>query len=125
MLYVKDNLHYKRRSDLEIIGIECIWIETHTLYKTYFVRRILSPPNTTSHQHSQITDSIHLAVDTGVSNIIITGDLNINMKNPLQAKKIDDWCQLFSLNQLYYRKYNSTLNILLRYLMLFLHQMQI
>ena len=27
MIYVKEGLHYKRRDDLEIRGIECIWIE--------------------------------------------------------------------------------------------------
>ncbi len=27
MVYVKESLHYKRRTDLEIIGIECIWLE--------------------------------------------------------------------------------------------------
>ena len=27
MVYVKEGIHYKRRDDLELRGIECIWIE--------------------------------------------------------------------------------------------------
>ncbi len=55
---------------------------------------------TQMHYNTQtIVDSIHLAVDTGIHNIIVTGDFNIDMANPILAKKIDSICQLFSFTQ--------------------------
>ena len=35
-----------------------------------------------------IEDSISLATDTGVNDIIITGDFNFNMSNPQLSRKI-------------------------------------
>ncbi len=99
ILYIKDNIHYKRRSDLEIIGIECIWIELVLLTKHILFGVYYRPPNTNALQHSRIVDSIHLAVDTGISDIIITGDFNINMSNSEQSRKINSLCQLFSFTQ--------------------------
>ena len=98
ILYVKDTQHYKRRNDLEIQGIECIWIELvlqtkHILFGLYY-----RPPNTNALQHSRIIDSIHLAVDTGISNIIVTGDFNINMLDTTSARKLHSLCQQFSLS---------------------------
>lgn len=99
MVYVKESLHYKRRTDLEIIGIECIWLELvlstkHVLFGVYY-----RPPSTDALQHSRIIDSIHLAVDTGINNIVVTGDFNIDLAKPVLAKKIDSICQLFSFTQ--------------------------
>ncbi len=99
LLYVRDNIHYKRRVDLEIIGTECIWIELILKTKRILFGVFYRPPNTNALQHSTIVDSIHLAVDTGIHNIIATGDFNIDMANPILAKKIDSICQLFSFTQ--------------------------
>ena len=49
--------------------------------------------------YSSLEDSIHLAVDTGVDDIILTGDFNLNMLNSQHARKINSLCQQFSLFQ--------------------------
>ena len=49
--------------------------------------------------YSSLEDSIHLAVDTGIDDIIITGDFNLNMLNSQYARKINSLCQQFSLFQ--------------------------
>ena len=46
-----------------------------------------------------IEDSIHLARDTGISDIIITGDFNYNTLNLVLARKISNICQTFDLFQ--------------------------
>ncbi len=46
MLYVKDALQYKRCSDLEIIGVECIWIELILSTKRVLFGVYYRPPNT-------------------------------------------------------------------------------
>ena len=48
----------------------------------------------------KIEDSIHLAVDTGVSDIIVTGDFNLNMLNPQTFRKISSFCYQFSFHQM-------------------------
>ena len=43
---------------------------------------------------------IALAVDTGISDIIITGDFNLNMLSQQTSRKIDTVCQTYSLSQI-------------------------
>ena len=43
-------------------------------------------------------ESIQLAIDTGI-NDVITGDLNLNMSNPQSARKIQSLSEQFSLRQ--------------------------
>ena len=100
MIYVKNSIYYKRRLDLEPRGIECIWIELVLNYKHVLFGLFYRPPNAYLNYYSIIEYSIHLAVDTGINDITITGDFNINMYNSQSARKINDFCYQFSLTQL-------------------------
>ena len=100
LLYVKSGIFYKRRSDLEINGIECIWIEVVLNKKSLLFGPFYRPPNSSADVYSNIEESISLAVDTGTSDIIITGDFNFNVLNSQAKKKIDSLCSQFSLHQL-------------------------
>lgn len=100
MIYVKDFLHYKRRTDLEHRNIENIWIEITNSHKRILFGLFYRPPNSDSNYVSDIEDSIALAVDSpGVSEIIITGDFNLNILNPQTARKINMICTQFSFYQ--------------------------
>ena len=44
-------------------------------------------------------DSIHLAIDTGIQDKIVTGDFNYNMLIPSLSSKIRNLCLQFSLTQ--------------------------
>ena len=79
MIYVKEGIYYKRRDDLEIRGIECIWIEVANHNKHILFALFYRPPNSNMSYLNDIEDSIALAVDTGISEIKITGDLNLNI----------------------------------------------
>ena len=57
------------------------------------------PPNSDHVYGSAIEDSIHLAIDTGIMDIVITGDFNYNMLNDVTKRKISSICQQFSLQQ--------------------------
>ena len=76
LLYVKSEIFYKRRSDLEINGIECIWIEVILNKKSLLFGLFYRPPNSSADVYTNTEESISLAVDTGTSDIIITGDFN-------------------------------------------------
>ena len=100
MIYVKDSIHYKRRHDLEPFGIECIWIEMVLRHKHVLFGLYYRPPNSDSNYATIIENSIHLAVDTGIRDIILTGDFNYNMLKTSTARKICDFCVEFSLTQM-------------------------
>ena len=98
MIYVKEGLHYKRREDLEIRDIECTWIEVANINKRIQFGLFYRPPNSNASYFSDIEDSVALAIDTGVSDII-TGDLNVNFLTPQTRRKIDSLCTQFMLYQ--------------------------
>ena len=99
MIYVKEYIHYRRRCDLEPRGIECIWIEIanntkHALFGVYY-----RPPSSDSTSFTSIEESLHLATDTSINGIIITGDFNFNLLQQQTIRKIDSLCNQFALCQ--------------------------
>ena len=99
MIYVKETIFYCRRRDLEPVGIECIWIELTLKHKHILFGLFYRPPNSDSTYFTSIEDSIHLAVDTGIQDIIVTGDFNFNMLSAQLSAKIKNLCEEFSLTQ--------------------------
>lgn len=100
IIYVKEDIYYKRRLDLEPRGTECIWIELILKNKHILFGLFYRPPNSDAIYFSTVEDSFHLAVDTGMKDIIITGDFNFNMLSEQSSRKIKDLCRQFSLSQI-------------------------
>ena len=96
VIYIKDHIHYVRRRDLEPIGVECVWVELRLKHKHILFGLFYRPPNSDALYFSSIEDSIHLAVDTGIQDIIVTGDLNSKMLNLQTSSKIKSVCEQFS-----------------------------
>ena len=93
ILYVKEGIRYKRRDDLEIRGIESIWIEVANKHKRILFGVFYRPPNSDANYNLDIENSLYLAFDTDIFDIVVTGDLNLNVLNPLTS------CTQFSLYQ--------------------------
>ena len=87
MIYVKDTLFHERRYDLEPLKTECIWTEFHPLIHVFgLFYRISAPtiitgtppiPHDTHSDmtyHSRIDDSILLALETQIRNVIVSRD---------------------------------------------------
>ena len=95
---VKDNISCKRRFDLEIGRIECIWLEIKLKSKSIlfglFYRPLISPDSVLDDIESSI------AFDTNISNIIITGDFKVNCLIKSSRRKINSDFQLYNLTQL-------------------------
>ena len=85
-VYVKNDIPSKRRNDLELMSIECLWLEINIRNRKILVGTFYRPPNSTPQVLTDIENSIGLAVDTGISDIVILGDFNLNILN-LQSKK--------------------------------------
>ena len=99
MLYVKTGIHYKRRADLDIRDIESIWIELVNNHKHILFCLFYRPPNSDANYYTNIENSLALDVDTGLTDIIITGDVNLNLLNPQTSRKIYSRYTQFSLFQ--------------------------
>ena len=72
MVYVKEEIHYKRRDDLEVRGTECIRIELVNNKKRILFGTFYRAPNSDADYYNHIEDSVALAVDTDISDIVIT-----------------------------------------------------
>ena len=85
--------------DLELRGIESIWIELVHNHKSIIYGLFYRPPNANAQYFLNIEDSVALAIDTGISDVIVTGDFNFNFLNSQSRRKIDSLCTQFSLYQ--------------------------
>ena len=99
MIYVKESLFYKRRYDLEPRNTECIWIEIQLNHTRVLFGLFYRPPNSNAAYLASIEDSISLALDTQINNIIVTGDFNLDMLNNNTSRKVSELCEQFSLYQ--------------------------
>ena len=95
--YVRNTIHYIRRRDLEPQVMESLWIELtlkHILFGLFY-----RPSNSNAAYFSLLEDPIHLAIDTGIQEILVTGDTNFNILNVQFSYKIKDLCEQHSLKQ--------------------------
>lgn len=99
-VYVKQNIFSVRRRDLELPNTECIWIEVSIHNRTQLIGTFYRPPNSTSEIFSAIEDSIGLAFDTNIENVLINGDFNLDIQKQTSNKKVSDLCLHFNMEQL-------------------------
>ena len=99
-VYIKESLYSKRRSDLEIRGVENIWIEVKLKHRSVLIGTFFRPPNSDVSILTDIEASIDLAFDSGIKDIIITGDFNFDYLKPTTRKKMDDITVQYNLHQI-------------------------
>ena len=86
-------------NDLEPRGTESLWIEIIIKHKKILFGLFYTAPNSDANYYTSVDDSISLAVDTGINDIITAGYFNFNMLNSNSSHKIKAICEHFSLNQ--------------------------
>ncbi|KAK3087298.1 hypothetical protein FSP39_004356 [Pinctada imbricata] len=99
IVYAKKNVYCKRRYDFELPGLECIWIEIKNRHNHLLCGTFYRPPNSQSNVWDLIENSIELAFDSNIKDIIITGDFNENQLDPSKSK-IRDITLTYNLHQL-------------------------
>ena len=99
IVYEKDSIPCKRRLDLEIDGIECIWLELTLRNKTVMFSVFYRPPNSPAQTLVHIENTIDLAFDTNTGNIV-TGDFNLNWLDSGSKRKISSVFGQYNLAQL-------------------------
>ena len=99
-MFVRNNVFCRRRRDLELPNIECIWVEVSIKHKQYLIGTFYRPPRSPNAILPSIEDSIGLAFDANNQNILITGDFNLDVLKDTSNRKINDLCQQYNLEQL-------------------------
>ena len=99
MIYIRDSVYHKRKYDLEPRDTECMWIEIQLNHIRILFGLFYRPPNSDMSYYSSIENSISLAMDTQINNIIITGAFNLDMLSDQTARKVSELCEQFSLSQ--------------------------
>lgn len=113
-IYVKDNLACKRRPDLEIQDLECVWLQARSHGHNILVAGIYRPPNAGPNYWTLIQESIDRARNTNINDIVILGDLNNDLLIPQRCKHLKDVISNFNLKQLieeptHFTEYSSSL----------------
>jgi hypothetical protein len=79
MVYARESIPVKRRYDLELKDIECIWLEINTLSGILLVGAYYRPPGTSEPEKdlflTSLQTSIDMALATNSKSILILGDL--------------------------------------------------
>ena len=107
IVYIRDTISSKRRSDLEIRGLEATWDEHQVRSKKVLIGGFYRPPESHADYIDLISESLNRAYDTNIQDIIILGDFNINMFHDTN-NKIKYIMQKFYMKQLINEPTNFT-----------------
>ena len=80
--YVRDTLVAKRRLDLEIAGMECLWLEIRSNNNKFLLCTCYRPPNERYNFWNELQYMVDLTHLGQVKSIILTGDFNADPSTP-------------------------------------------
>ena len=82
VIYVRDSISCKRRSDLEVRGLETVWVKVNVKSKNILMGRgegVYRPPNSNAEYPNLISESAGRSISTNINDVIIIGDFNHSM----------------------------------------------
>jgi hypothetical protein len=88
-VYIEEAVYYERKTDLEINGLECVWVELKiknqkVLYGTFYV-----PSSSLATVWLSLEYSIELSLNSNADAVFVVGDFNDNQLNP-HCRKVKD-----------------------------------
>ena len=99
-IYVKESITCKRRLDLELNNLECIWVEIKTHGHTVLIAGMYRPPNANQNYWNLISKSVDRVKNTTISDIMILGDLNNAMLISSKCKNLNELILNYGFTQL-------------------------
>ena len=90
-LYVSRAMRVKRRTDLEIPGIEVMWVEIRLHNNTFLKAVAYRPPSASVSFWDDLQVSYDLAYSSPTDKIILVGDLNADFQTN-HGKKLNTFC---------------------------------
>ena len=85
-VYIKEDIYSRRRTDLELPHVECVWVEINIHHQKILIGTFYRPPNSCAQTLSYIEDLINLALDCYIY-IFVTGDFNLDTLKPASNQK--------------------------------------
>ena len=86
-IYVRDTLHAIPRNDLQINGVEAVWVQIHVWQEKLLVGGIYCPPNSNNTHWLNMEHSLDQAFNQHIDNILVAGDFNININSNRSNRK--------------------------------------
>ena len=104
LCYIRDDINYQRRYDLEVAGIECIWIEL-LIFKSSSILVCIAykPPDSSKYIDKSFTTKFQDMISTTIvenKETIISGDLNCDYLVPRDHIEIKDIIKINGFKQL-------------------------
>ena len=96
---VRDSFLCKRRTDLELRGLEAVWIEIQVKSRKVLIGGFYRPPNSNTAYCDLISESIDRGYDTNITDIYMLGDLNFDFSGH-KRNKITEIMQAYNFHQL-------------------------
>ena len=81
-IYCRETHTIKERKDLEVQGLEALWVEITTRGKKMLIGCIYRPPNATVDVWDRLSESVENAKNSGIDMIHLLGDLNCDQQVP-------------------------------------------
>ena len=97
-IYVNENLNATRRRDLELNGLECVWIQLKLRGHDILICGMYRPPDAIN--WNLIHESVDRAKSTHIQDIIIIGDLNNDLLVTNRCKHLQELMNTYNLKQL-------------------------
>ena len=79
--YVRDTLHAISQNDLQINGVEAVWVEIHVCQRKLLVGGIYRSPNSNNTHWLNMEHSLDQAFNQHIDNILVAGDYNSNINS--------------------------------------------
>ena len=99
-IYVKETLNCVRRPDLEVNGLESVWLQLSVHSRKILICGIYRPPNSPFTYWNLIHESFDRAKNTNIQDIFILGDFNNDMLNAAKSRNLQDLIMTFGFSQL-------------------------
>ena len=94
-----DTFPCKHRTDLELDGLEAVWIELSAKSKKILVGGFYRPPNSDNAYLNLIEESIDRAYNINIVNMFTLGDFNFDMSHN-SSNRMTELIQAYDLKQL-------------------------
>ena len=103
LCYIRNDISFQRRLDLEKPELEAIWIELFIpKSKSLLISVVYKPPESSRHLHKNFTTIFDDMISTAVSEnkeILLSGDLNVNYLERNHQKELKDVIKMNGFKQ--------------------------
>ena len=97
ILYIKNNLLVKRRSDLELHEIESVCVECVSDNRKVLLMCFYRPPNARVSSWDHLDNLFTNCIDSDIENVILLGDINVDLITMSKNHRLSRLCERLGL----------------------------